>query len=308
MQEQHSCVRLTKRETDYIKGVNSPIPFKSVLPDGNWVPYAEFFERQKLGFETDCCVIFTMQENFDKQMEQQIQAGLIPQAWLDQFTAWGYMDSTNSTDGKPHFHTSPRYIGVLTGNGVNGNPMPAPHDAARANGMIPWTDLPFDETVTMEEFFAPIPQNLLDKGKQFWALIGGNNAYNYHWTNQGGPTDTAQMDIDRQQAPLCIAVTAIAPEWNQYEPPILPGGPNHSISNDAVNTIGELCEDHYDPQWKVLQPGYPIQYIIQGVLSPVLPPPLPPVIDTTPPITPAEKSQIQKWLGQFIAWLQDMVS
>ena len=65
---------------------------------------------------------------------------------------------TNSLDGKAHFHSSPRFWGVLTGNGANGNNLPDPWDAARKYGVLPYEDLPVSSSMTVAEYYASIPR------------------------------------------------------------------------------------------------------------------------------------------------------
>jgi len=267
---EHRCVIAWPRETDYIKGINSPIVFKAVT-DGDWRPYEKFFERQKFTWETDGCVVFTDQESFDAQVERQIQAGEIDAPTLEFFNQMGFMD-TNSLDGKAHFHSSVRFIQVMTGNGRNGNPLQTPADVMREYGILPWTDLLFDASITLDEYFAPIPQNLLDKAAMILKTLGGaDRLLDSHWINAGGETNTSAMDEARKQAPLTIAIFAEAPSWNAVNPPIptptLTG--NHAVLNDWSDANGEWCLDHYPPFEKELLTGYPIHYVYQLVVNPL---------------------------------------
>lgn len=302
MEQQHSCVVIQPRETDYIKGVNSPIPFKAVT-DGNWESHNQFFERQKFDWDNDGCVLFAGQEDFDAQVDRQIQSGEMDVATLEYLNQMGFMD-TNSRDGKAHFHSSPRFLQVLTRNGQNGNPMTAPGDVMRKYGILPWTDLPFDGTMTIDEYFAPIPQNLLDKAASILATLRGkDNLLQYHWVNNGGPTDTAAMDKARQQAPLLIAIFAQAPSWNAVQPaipePTLIG--NHAIENYNSDANGEWCLDHYDPFEKQLLNGYPIHYVMQIIVSPLS---VLPSMPTT--IAPTQKNV--DILKQIVALYQKLLS
>lgn len=155
------------------------IPLKGGNPD--WTGNYWFQELQKInGFETECCVIFSEEESVDAQVDRLIQQGAVAQSIIDWFTLNGYMDS-NSSDGKPHFHTSERFTAYNTGNLYNGNAGQDGWNAMRTFGLIPWSDWPFDSTVTEQTYFEKPPQALFDKGLLFLAMIGGKNSIQYHW-------------------------------------------------------------------------------------------------------------------------------
>ena len=300
----HHCYKPSQKDSDFIRGVNSPIPFKSLISSGDWTTHNQYFERQKFTWDTEGCVIFAAQEAIDAQMDELISQGQIDSNLLSLFNQMGFMD-TNSLDQKAHFHSSPRYLQSLTGNGYNGNALTDPFDAARKYGIIPWASLPFDISITQEEYLLPtMPQNLLDLGKQFLAAVGGQNWIEYHWITKDA-TDTQAMDVARQQAPLVIAVLAEAPGWNQYEPPIPYGPPCHGVQNYNSLPAGELILDHYDPFEKLLQTGYPIPQVLQGVVTVTPPPPAPLPPEQNIPInpTPFELTAWQAFLASLNNWL-----
>jgi len=302
--ETHNCIKNDYRATDYIKGVNSPLTSQVNVPNGDWTPYFHFRERQEFTWETDCCVIFAAQESLDAYMDYLISSGGVSAGTIEFFNQLGFMD-TNSDDGKAHFHSSARYWSVLTGNGQNGNNLYDPWDVARKYGCIPWSKLPFDATTTIQEYFAPIPQNLLDLGQQFLIGVGGKQWVGYHWIQNGGACPFPAMDSVRQQSPLCIGVN-VGTDWNEVEPPIpqvgLPAG--HSIANFARNSAGELIEDHYLPFEKTLVNGYPIPQVMQPVLLIVPPPPAPTVPVPVPVMT---TQQDLTWLQALAAWLKGIL-
>ena len=298
----HSCLKTEYRATDWIRGVNSPLNLSGTSIN-DWQPFFHFKERQDIDFETDDCVIFSASEITDAEIDYLISVGKIPQATLDYFTSAGFMDSVNSDDSKPHFHSSPRFWSVLTGNGQNGNNLYDPWDVARKYGAIPWTDLPFDSTITTpEQYFAPIPQNLLDKGALFLAQVGGKNWIQYHWiSNNNGTMPFAQIDLDRYATPLHIGIN-VGGDWNEVNPPLpaigLPAG--HSVTNIANSEVGEVIYDHYNPFIKTLLNGYPIPQVMQAVVTITPPPPIP----TLPP-TPTVQQE-SNWLTQLVAWLNNL--
>jgi len=140
MENTHSCVRVDMKPTDYIMG-DGHIVLGSVppVPSGNWLSYYEFFERQMLNSgDTNCCVLFTTQESMDAQIEQQIQSGAISPATVAWFDSLGYMDV--GTDLLKHFHSSPRWLATLTGNGLDGNNVVDGWDVLRKYGALPYKD------------------------------------------------------------------------------------------------------------------------------------------------------------------------
>jgi hypothetical protein len=274
------------------------------VSSGSWTPYVHYFEPQKFSFDNEGCIIYGAQEDIDSYVDYQIQSGIIPQSTVDLFTKMGFMDSA-SLDSKPHFHSSMLFLFRQTGNGFNGNALQDPLIAGQKFGIIPWTSLPFDQNTTQADCLAPNPQNLLDIGQQFLLAVGGKGWLKYHWVNEGGPTDTLAMDIARQQSPLIIAVLAESPGWNQYEPPIVQGTPCHGVLNYDKNSIGELILDHYAPFEKVLQNGYPINYVIQAVIqiSPPPPAPVPPSPTFPANPTPTQTAQWLVWLQKLWTWM-----
>lgn len=263
--DNHSCVLIDPRPTDYIAEKNSPIVFKSVLAIADWSGFIDFYEKQKLSFETDACVFFTGQESFDAQMNNQIENGQIPKALLDQFTALGYMDP-NSLDGQPRFHSSPRFPHVLAGTKFNGASLPTVWDIKRQYGVLPWTDMPFDETMGMETYFAAIPKASLDKAAKFLALIGGKDSIKYHWIVNGGKNNIAKMKTALSQAPLALG-TPVCQPWDQLSPPTCSlNEPAHSTMVYKIDSFVQIF-DHYIPFLKRLGLDYPIPYVLQGIVS-----------------------------------------
>lgn len=248
------------RATDYVLGANSPIKFKA-FSNGSWTSRLEFFENQSLGFETEGCVLFSTQESFDAQMDNLIATGQVPFGMFTQFTAMGYMDT--GLDGKPHFHSSARFLQVLTGNGFNGNAATDPWDVMRKYGVLPWKDLPYDATITQADYLAPIPQASLDKAAQFLALIGGKDSIQYHWIYNDTPRADGALAIVRQQAPLLFGVAVIIPGWNQVTPvdPPADAAPVHCVMNYDGNGPNENILDHYSPYEKDLDATYPVKFV-----------------------------------------------
>ena len=299
----HSCLITRYDPRDFIKG-DGNIPeelFGASVND--WTPYFHFKELQMInGYETDCCVIFSASEILDAEIDYLISAGKLSAQTIEWFNQLGFMDAINSDDGKAHFHSSPRYWSVLTGNKNNGNALQDPWIAAQKYGAIPWTSLPFDASVAnVTDYFAPIPQNLLDLGQQFLIGVGGKKWIQYQWCYNvpGGGIAFPTLDADRARTPLQIGI-AVGNYWNQVEPNIQGGAPGHSITNYDSAPDGEAVLDHYIPFDKVLVNGYPIPQVLQAIVSINPPPPAP----TLPP-NPTVPQEIS-WLTQIANWLRNI--
>ena len=280
----HTCLKLEPLSpTDYLKG-DGHIIFKGVNPNADWTSHCEFFELQKFGsFETNGCVCFAAQESFDAQMDAFLE--IAPTRDLqNQLTAMGYMDT--GRDGQPHFHSSARFLQVLTGNGFNGNALHDPWDVLRSYGALPWKDLPFDDTITQAEYLNPISPASLTKAAQFLQLIGGKNAVQYHWIDNNGTKNLPSFLTALHQAPLQFGIAVNEGGYNQDTPADPPAGssPEHSVLNYQI--VGTGCEvlDHYLPFDKTLDAGYPIPFALQGVVNPTVAVPPQPAPTPLPPI------------------------
>ncbi len=298
----HNCLIISPRETDYVLGVNSPLQMKAVLPSGNWLPYIEFYERQLLNTgDTDGCVLFTAQESFDAQIEQLIESGAITQKTIDWFDSLGYMDI--GTDGKKHFHSSPRWLQILTGNGLNGNAIQDAWDVMRKYGVLPYKDLPVDPTLTPQEYINPsaITQAMKDKAIQFLAGIGGKNSIGYHWITQGTPNVPAMLEA-LKTSPLCIGVN-VGDNWNNVTPtsPGTGANPGHCVMNYEIVGSDKWIYDHYLPNPKDLTPDYPVWYALQAIVFVTPPPPAP-----MPPAQPTQATTLT-WLQALVAWVNGIV-
>lgn len=263
----HCCLKIEPRETDYLKGVSSPIPFRSVTED--WSKHLYFFERQKFSWDTNGCVLFTAQESFDAQIDALFVS--LPQKVRTKIADMGYLDI--GKDGQLHFHSSPRFIQILTGNGFNGNSMPNAWDVMRKYGVLPWQDMPFTEGITQETYLDKnaITPDLYAKAASFLDLIGGKNAIRYQWIINGKPKDIPAMVQALPQAPLCLGVAVDDAGWNQVSPVAPPdtAPSEHSVMDYAIVGTTASILDHYLPFEKILDSGYPIHYVLQGIVTPI---------------------------------------
>ena len=303
----HKCLITAPRPTDYFMG-DGHIVFSAVLASGDWSKYFHFNEHQKeLGFDCDGCVCFSCQKIFDAQVDYLIQSGQIQRSVISNFTALGFMDAVNSDDKLSHFHSSPRWLQSMTGNGYNGNPLYAPWDILRKQGTLPWVDCPFDPSVNASDYLIKPTQAQLDKAKSLIPLLSTG----YHWIVDNGSlkgTPISQMKKALQQSPLQIGINC-GDNWNSVNPtPTADLSPEHSVSVEKVTTVS-VIDDQYEPFIKDLPFSWNIGYILQAIVSPVpqAPAPLETLQPVSTPVTPEEKMSLIQQLGviaqQLINWI-----
>jgi hypothetical protein len=306
-QASHKCLIIQDSETDYVFGSASGLEFKAVLQNPDWSGHIDFFERQKFGWESDACVLFSAQESFDAQINNLIEQGAFPQSAIDAFYSLGFMQASTIDNGQPRFHSSARFLHVQAGTRHNGTPLQSPWDIMRKQGVLPWTDLPFDETTSETEYFSAIPLALLDKAKKILPFI----SVQYQWIAKGGTgTPITKMKNALTQAPLCIGVNT-CDNWNQVQPTACSSiAPEHSVMVYLEDTLTH-CLDHYLPFEKQLPLTYSIPYVFQGIInvvpqSPPPPPPPPPQVSNPP--TLEQKQAVSSWLDIISQWLKNLLS
>ena len=294
-------INLVVKDTDYRHG-DGQLKLSGITTT-NWLSHFDFFVPQFLSNgDTDDCWDFGATKNVDAFMDALIADNLLPASVVSQLTTWGFMDT--GTDGKPHFHSSERFAGVLSGLGTNGGNVSTAYDIFRKYGVVPFTLLPVTATMTLDEYFAPIPQNIIDIGAQFLALMGGKNFLQYQWINDGGTTNVPKMAACQSAGPYSLGIPVNDAGWNQVHPTIATGAPVHVVSGGSVDlpTLSVNISDNYAPFLKVLDRGYQISYVLQIVVQYIPPPPPPPPPAPTLPTNPTIP-QVQNWLTKLLIWL-----
>ncbi len=298
------------RDTDYVLG-SSPLTLKSVMPTGDWTPHFWFNENQRNPiFDTDGCACYDANKVLDAWMDFLMPS--LPASVAEQLAP--FMDA-DSIDGKPHFHSSPRFTENLTGNGQNGNSIPECFDVIRKYGAVPYTSLPFTTTMTPEEYFAAVPRNILDMGAQFLALMGGKNFLQYHWLWNDSPKNFALMEQGILQSPLSVGIAVDDAGWNQTIPvdPPAAQGPQHALSLPKLVPPSAQASDNYIPYTKFLDAGYPINYCLQAVVSFIAPIEQQIVTDTAQVVqevatTPMPANQMAQFLAELKVVIQKFES
>lgn len=270
-------LQIKPRPSDYVMGVNSPIEFKAISK-GVWPVWFNEDQRNP-NFDDDGCACYGGNKSLDSQIDLLLPT--LSTSTVSELSSMGFMET--GIDGKLHFHSSPRFTEVLTGNGLNGNSMPEVFDCIRKFGAVPWSSLPFTSTTTEAEYFAPISQSVMNLGAQFLALMGGKNFLQYHWLENGGTKNVSVMQSAMLQAPLELGVAVDDAGWNQSIPVDPPSSQavQHAVMAYSTMVPTISISDNYPPYDKVLDAGYPIHYVLQAVVSS-----LPPIVAVPAPTQP----------------------
>lgn len=258
---QHNLL-IKPRESDWIFGSTSKVVFKAVT-NGIWPVWFNEDQRNP-DFDTDGCACYGANRSCDMQLDLLLQSN---GALLSELIAMGFFQT--GLDGKSHFRSSPRFTENLTGNGTNGNSIPECFDVIRKYGLIPFSAMPFDQTMTQAEYFTAPTAEQLALGKQFLSLVGGSGFCQYHWINNDAPKNVSLLQSQILQAPLTFGIAVDDAGWNQPTPidPPASQAPQHVVTGYEIVAPSADVADNYAPYLKVLDAGYPINFTLQAVVT-----------------------------------------
>jgi len=233
--------------TDYIAGVQSTIDFEIVNPTGDWTEYLPDNEMQ-IGtyFDTKACVSFSGNNTIETQLNRSK-------------TEWQWLESNGYIENG-RVNLSDRFLAKMSGTTQDGNTLQKVCDTLRHAGAVPEKDWPYprlQRTPVFDwgDFYAEIPQEVINKGQQFLEKF----EIQYEWV---------QDDFAKhlKQAPLQIAIGLCQP-WddNVAGCGIKPAG--HAIMLYGIDE-GYKVLDQYEPYQKFLQPDYQIPWIMKIIIKP----------------------------------------
>jgi len=152
------------RPTDFLAGT---LPYKIVLPSGNWRPFLPPGEPQYSQVaDSRGCVTFSNNNLVEIQLKQQ-----------------GFTENF-----------SDRYLAKTSNTTLQGNTFGIVEDAARKFGRVKEDEWPIPATFTWDAFYSDIPQEVKDKAVFF------DEAYEFIGT------DVASLTYHLKQAPIQIAI------------------------------------------------------------------------------------------------------
>ncbi len=291
--------------TDYVRGLNSPIPYLVRLVDGDWRPYLPTYFGQKfLGFDTSCCWAYAGCVDVAAQLNFLKAKGQFPLAALKWFQDNGYFDSNGS------FALSERFIAIISGVRDTGNDHIEFWRLSRLNGILPRQDLSYSDAQASkwarqedfaDDYFNPttitpkMRQKALDSRKYV------NLAYEWIGQEFTQPSQK-EFEVTLKQSPIQVGVPVCYETWNTGT--VISCGikdPAHSVSIVNLEASGiKDFRDHYHPENKTFSSDYPVIMATHGVVTPILNQPY------IPPITaqPYPKGILVKIFEEIYKWLQ----
>lgn len=231
--------------TDFMAGVNSPLGFAEILPDGVWTPYLSTREIQRGSrIEPMSCVSHAQNNSAESQIIRLMRLGLMP-SWLRQkMLDAGYFDE----NGLPNL--SDRFLAWASGTTKQGNSMNKVAETFRKMGAVPEKDWPF-VNASWDEYYKEPPAHVIAKGKQFLEWF---NIY-YEWASTAFVNlSHQQLATHLRQAPLQIAIATCSP-WDAKVEFCGVFTSNHLVlMHDMKNLVPQIF-DSYDPTRKELVGG-----------------------------------------------------
>ena len=265
MQEEvfHGAIVAEPSVKDYIAGGETGITvIRSITDQSPYLPDPEG-QRDNVTDMLDC-VTFSAIHDIEMGMNYLLATSQVPAVTLAFLTTNGYLQN-----GK--FKASVRFSAKVDGTTTAGNDSKTVADAVSSGasgfGLVPDSLWPMSPSMTWDEYYADIPQNLLDLGKQFKNYVTIQYQYALPTT------------VNLLVAPVQI-FTAVCPGWNTANPVNTCTLPcQHATLVYGLDASGDyLIRDHYDPYNKVLSKDYKIYYSQQFVVTtpePTAPAPAP---------------------------------
>ena len=214
---------------DFVLGSDLALPAVPINHNGDWTAFLPSEERQNILFETYNCVSFSLLNCMETMFK------------------FFYGEIDNFSD---------RFLGIMAGTTTGGNDPTTVAQAARHNGLIPETLLPYDYVSNMQEYYSfksADKDKCISKGQEFlqkWYL-GFENV----------PVNLTKMREALQYSPLQISVCAwFENDKGQYYSPEGMSN-NHATCLYKIDDIGQFyIFDSYPPFLKILTPDHNIQF------------------------------------------------
>lgn len=212
---------------DYILGSTSKLPRIIYQTDRNWLAFKPVKEDQKKYFDTYGCVSFS-RNNCLEIMEKR---------------KYG-----------TQFNRSDRFLVVASGTIPRmGNSMDKVALTGHKTGSVEEQKYPFTATMTQDEYYQPIPQELYAEGLKYKDVYTDQ----YEWVSWGG-ADKNKVFEALQYGPLQISIQAYGAFVNGVFQPTGNEDTNHLVTLMRWDAMTEpmYILDHYDFEIKKLHPDY----------------------------------------------------
>lgn len=245
------------------------VPFKENVPTGDHTPYLPIPEDQ---FDSNGDFMDCETEAFVHSLETQMNFLKATDAFsvdqITQMTALGYINTNGS------FQFSVRFLAKMDGTTDEGNDNENVMNGFKEYGIVAQNVWPWDTTMTFAEYYAEIPQNIIDQGKEIFKFIQVNG---FQWLIEDEDNTLAGKALiiknALKQAPVQISV------------PLCPTYYTDAGSNDIITSCGETTpvhsmmifsennsyevRDDYNPYNKAFALDYPMLYASQTIIEAV---------------------------------------
>lgn len=221
----------------------------------NWTAYNSPREKQvSKYFDRMACTNFSATRSLEMQLNFLKAHGFLSVATIKKCEEYGYLDENG------WFNISARFSAKTSGTTRMGNYFVNVWDAFRKFGFVGEKDWPDRFDMDWDEYYAPIPQAILDKGKLALELFD----IAYAWAVAGGNATPAQYNAWLRRAPIQIAIPVCSPYDEKV--PYCDRKDSHAVVLQAMVGDDKLISDSYDPYDKLLI-GYPTKSALQGIIQ-----------------------------------------
>lgn len=263
---------------DFIQGQETGIVYEVINPTGEWSIDLPTKEKQyNLKGDFLNCTSESYTNAVEIQLNYRIRNNLIKADFLNFLKTTGYIDE----NGKVNF--SGRALAQMSGTTNKGNTLPAVAETARLKGLVPESAWKVGENMTWEEFYAPVPKEVLAIGEQFLKFC----RLMYEWVDINSvQTQVSAATLKAlKQAPLQVTIPVPA---------------HHATCLYFGNTDGAVkIFDTYEPFLFEGDKRYPIQHSLKIVAVPfdfVKPTPTKPVYEFKRNLTPGMSGDdVEAW-------------
>ncbi len=260
-------VIIEQKISDWVSGVTSQIIYRIVLACGDWLKYLPTKEKQLINnlFETFACVTFSALNVIETTIDMMVAMAMIPADQLKKLQDWGYFDSEG------HFNASDAFIAILSGtqykydvNKPFGNSASKVWDTINKYGLVPQSMLDRSNAKTADEWYATIPQEVIDFGKNFFVVF---NKIQYEQIKSGdcGPADLSLLQYHLKQSPLQMLAHCAQNNTDEFFKNTDCEAQHATAIFSAADYIGQF--DTYGNFINKLDKNYVIPYIIKAVVT-----------------------------------------
>ena len=210
-------------------------------------------------FDSMGCASFSLTNVIETQLNYHLAQGNFSKPILNLYNSMGVIQNDK-------FNFSDRFVVVGSGTTESGNTMQKVIDFVRKNGFVSEGAWPFSQTMTHDDFFTSIPQEIYAKAKKIkWTM---NIAYEWSITEQTKQQDRLSLAQNAlQHAPLWFAIP-ICPTYKESVALTCPmTTPQHCVECYGIDTTYQIC-DQYNPFLKKLALDYPVLWAMKVVVTP----------------------------------------